>query len=99
MSSDMIESQNKSDSTNEQHDTTHIGNKLPFSCLLSALRVFFIALVLFCPKVYLANNIYYISKEIASLQVSRDILEEQNKGLKREREDIEFAFKVLNVTN
>ncbi|MGX3098403.1 hypothetical protein [Helicobacter sp. 23-1046] len=98
MPSDATQSHNKQDSINTQHNL-HARHKLPFAYLLSALRIFFIALVLFCPKVYLANNIYYISKEIANLQVSRDILEEQNKQLKREREDIEFAFRVLNVTN
>lgn len=98
MPSDATQSHNKQDSINAQHNL-HARHKLPLTYLLSALRIFFIALVLFCPKVYLANNIYYISKEIANLQVSRDILEEQNKQLKREREDIEFAFRVLNVTN
>lgn len=90
--------ENELDFPNEQN-TQPVRNELSFAYLLSALRMFVIALVLFCPKVYLANNIYYISKEISSLQVSRDILEEQNKRLKREREDIEFAFRVLNVTN
>ena len=98
MPSDATQSHNKQDSITTQHNL-HARHKLPFAYLLRALRIFFIALVLFCPKVYLANNIYYISKEIANLQVSRDILEEQNKQLKREREDIEFAFRVLNVTN
>lgn len=98
MPSDATQSHNKQDSINAQHNL-HARHKLSIAYLLSALRIFFIALALFCPKVYLANNIYYISKEIANLQVSRDILEEQNKQLKREREDIEFAFRVLNVTN
>ena len=64
--------------------------------LVFGFCLFFGALALFFPKIYLANSIYYLSKDIASLQTTREILSEEHKKLRREREDIEFLFGVLD---
>ena len=69
-------------------------NFLDTRMLFLAFCMLFGTLVLFFPKIYLANNIYYLSKEIATLQTNKEILNEENKKLRRELEDITFQFVV-----
>ena len=64
--------------------------------LLYAFVVFFWFLVLCLPKIYLTNVIYTTSKEVLNLQTSKEILFEENKKLRRELEDIDFRFRVLD---
>lgn len=64
--------------------------------LLYGFGMFFVILGLCFPKIYLTNTIYATSKEVLSLQTSREILYEENKKLRRELEDIDFRFRVLD---
>lgn len=57
------------------------------------LRGFFIIFMIFCvfaPKVYVSNQIYYLSRDIAKTSYHLDLLNEENKNLKQELEDFRF---------
>ncbi|MGI0438967.1 hypothetical protein ACRE1S_00280 [Helicobacter himalayensis] len=88
--------QNFQDSIKEALTKDLDDNGLSLRELVLGFCLFFGVLALFFPKIYLANSIYYLSKEIASLQTTREILSEEYKKLRREREDIEFLFGVLD---
>ncbi|WP_147288659.1 MULTISPECIES: hypothetical protein [unclassified Helicobacter] len=93
---DFQTSQNSQDSIKEALVKDLDDNGLGVRELVFGFCLFFGALALFFPKIYLANSIYYLSKDIASLQTTREILSEEHKKLRREREDIEFLFGVLD---
>ncbi|WP_238699256.1 hypothetical protein [Helicobacter sp. MIT 05-5294] len=59
-----------------------------FVCLV--LACMFVALLLFIPKVYICNNIYYVSRNLIQLQAQLDSLNEENKYIKKQLEDIKF---------
>ena len=50
----------------------------------------FFVLLLFIPKIYIRNNIYYTSRNIVQLQTQLDSLNEENKQIKKQLEDIKF---------
>lgn len=61
-----------------------------------SFAILFAILLLFVPKIYLASTIYYLSKEITSLQAQHDMLLEENKHLKHDVEDLRYEFLILN---
>ena len=54
----------------------------------------FFALVLFFPKIYFMNNIYYVSKDINKLYAHYISLKEENKFLAQQLEDMKFKNQV-----
>lgn len=60
-----------------------------------AFIILFVILILFVPKIYLTSTIYYLSKEITSLQAQHNILLEENKHLKHDVEDLRYEFLIL----
>lgn len=52
------------------------------------------ALVLFVPKIYLINNIYYTSKDINKLYAHYTSLKEENKFLAQQLEDMKFKNQI-----
>ena len=69
---------------------------LGFKELRNAFILVLLVLLLCVPKVYLANTIYYLSKDIINLQTQYDILLDENKRLKHEMEDLRYKFLILN---
>ena len=69
---------------------------LGFKELRNAFILVLLVLLLCVPKVYLANTIYYLSKDIINLQTQYDILLDENKRLKHEVEDLRYKFLILN---
>lgn len=57
-------------------------------CIMLGLMLFVLAL--FIPKIYIRNNIYYTSRNIIQLQAQLDSLNEENKYIKKQLEDIKF---------
>lgn len=55
-----------------------------------------ITLVLFMPKIYLQNNIYYVSKDINKLNSQYISLKEENKFLKQQHEDALFKNQITD---
>jgi len=56
----------------------------------------FIALALFLPKIYIANQIYYISRDIADISGKRDMLLEENRALSIKLENLRYKNQILN---
>jgi len=56
---------------------------------------FLLALILFVPKIYLRNNIYYISRDINKLQVQYNSLKEEHKFLKQQHDDALFKNQIM----
>ena len=55
-----------------------------------------IALALAIPKIYLRNNIYYLSKDINKLNTHYISLSEENKFLKQQHEDAQFKNQIMD---
>ena len=69
---------------------------LDFRTLVSAYEALFIALALFLPKIYITNQIYYISREIGDLSGKRDVLLEENRELRLKLERMKYKNQILD---
>ncbi|GGD34115.1 hypothetical protein GCM10012288_05130 [Malaciobacter pacificus] len=68
----------------------------PKTALLLVLTILIFALVLFIPKIYLRNNIYYVSKDINKLYAHYISLQEENKFLAQQLEDMKFKNQIID---
>ncbi|MDD6056425.1 MAG: hypothetical protein SOW25_05605 [Helicobacter sp.] len=66
------------------------GGEIPLKFVLISFLCMIIALALFVPKIYIRNNIYYLSRDIIALRAQLDSLGEENKYIKKQLEDIKF---------
>ena len=64
--------------------------EISFKMVCISIGIMFFALLLFIPKIYIRNNIYYTSRNITQLQTQLDSLVEENKQIKKQLEDIKF---------
>lgn len=64
--------------------------------LIIVLSTLIISLALFFPKIYLANNIYYISKDINKLYANYISLKEENRFLQQQLEDMKFKNQIID---
>ena len=62
--------------------------------IIIAFGLLFIALILYIPKIYFTNNIYYVSKDINKLYAHYISLKEENKFLAQQLEDMKFKNQV-----
>ncbi|TLP36231.1 hypothetical protein [Arcobacter arenosus] len=62
--------------------------------ILIVFGILLIALILFVPKLYIMNNIYYKSKDINKLYAHYISLKEENKFLAQQLEDMKFKNQV-----
>ena len=69
---------------------------LDFRTLVLAYAALFIALTLFLPKIYITNQIYYISREIGDLSGKRDVLLEENRELRLKLERMKYKNQILD---
>ncbi len=65
--------------------------------LFVAYAILFLVLLLFMPQVYLANNIYYASKNINYLKSQREALRDENGDLQQKLESLKFNFLTLEI--
>lgn len=65
--------------------------------LFVAYAILFFILLLFMPQVYLANNIYYASKNINDLKSQREALRDENGDLQQKLESLKFNFLTLEI--
>lgn len=63
---------------------------ISFRFVMICLCVMFLVFLLFLPKIYIRNNIYYASRNIIQLQAQLDSLNEENKFIKKQLENIKF---------
>ena len=64
--------------------------------LYRVLFLLVIILVVFFPKIYLRNNIYYVSKDINDLNTQYISLKEENRFLKQQHEDALFQNQIMD---
>lgn len=55
-----------------------------------------LALFIYIPKIYYRNNIYYISKDINKLYAHYISLQEENKFLAQQLEDMKFENQIID---
>lgn len=67
-----------------------------FNQLLFAILLIGFAIVIFVPQIYIRNNIYYLSREIATLRSQESVLSEENKELKKALENMRFQNQILD---
>ena len=60
-----------------------------FTLLIFALAVYF-------PKIYLRNNIYYVSKDVNKLYAHYISLQEENRFLSQQLEDMKFKNQIID---
>lgn len=63
--------------------------------LFAALCIIF-AVVVFVPKIYITSNIYYLSRDIATLRTQESVLSEENKELNKRLENMRFQNQILD---
>lgn len=66
------------------------------SALLGVLAMLLIILTLYIPKIYLRNNIYYVSRDINKLYDNYISLKEENRFLAQQLEDMKFKNQIMN---
>lgn len=64
--------------------------------ILIVFTIFMVALTLYFPKIYLRNNIYYVSRDINKLQDNYISLKEENTFLKQQLEDMKFKNQIMD---
>ncbi len=64
--------------------------------LFIVFLLFILAAILFLPKIYFANNIYYTSKDINRLYAHYVSLQEENKFLSQQLEDMKFKNQIID---
>ncbi|MGM0622503.1 MAG: hypothetical protein ACQESH_00635 [Campylobacterota bacterium] len=75
-----------------REDATSVINIFTFFIIIFSIVLF---LILFVPKVYLANEIYYKSQDIQKLRVQVQSLEEEKIVLERKIESMKFQNSVI----
>lgn len=71
------------------------GISLPL--LICVFVVLLIVLILFAPKIYLTNNIYYTSRSIQKLKAQESLLKEERRRLELELEKQRFKYTIENM--
>lgn len=74
-----------------------LDKKSEIIALFVAYLILFFVLLLFMPQVYLANNIYYASKNINYLKSQREALRDENGDLQQKLESLKFNFLTLEI--
>lgn len=69
---------------------------LSFHHLLFAFLLLAFSCAVFVPQIYIRNNIYYLSREIGTLRSQESVLNEENKEIKKELENMRFKNQILD---
>ncbi|MFA9374376.1 MAG: hypothetical protein ACERKK_09470 [Poseidonibacter sp.] len=64
--------------------------------LIIVFLMLILATILYFPKIYFRNNIYYISKDINKLYAHYISLQEENKFLAQQLEDMKFKNQIMD---
>jgi len=70
---------------------------LDFKVLLLVIVAFLVGFLLFVPKIYLKNEIYYISRDVGKLYGQYQTLKEENRDFKEKIEVMNFRNQVIDV--
>jgi cell division protein FtsL len=78
------------------HPDTKEQNLSP-KVLLGTYAAIILALALLLPRIYIKNQIYYISRDISALWSEYSILVEENRDLRQKVESVRFKHQVLDT--
>ncbi|WNY99156.1 hypothetical protein SUSP_001574 [Sulfurospirillum sp. 'SP'] len=82
----------------EQYDAEQkVEKNLDFRFLLLVYMAMFVAFLVILPKIYIKNQIYYMSRDISKLYGEYSILKEENRVLKQNLENIRFKNQILDT--
>lgn len=82
----------------EQYDAGQkVEKNLDFRFLLLVYMAMFVAFLVILPKIYIKNQIYYMSRDINKLYGEYSILKEENRVLKQNLENIRFKNQILDT--
>ena len=74
-----------------------VEKNLDFRFLMLVYMVMFVAFLLILPKIYIKNQIYYMSRDIHKLYSAYSIPNEENRVLKQNLENIRFKNQILDT--
>ncbi|CAM2734143.1 membrane protein [Campylobacter hyointestinalis] len=80
-------------SHDEYQKTEH---NLSVRSLFTAYLIVLLILAVALPKIYIANEIYYTSRDIAELRNKLNVLLEENKELKSKLEKIRYKNQIID---
>ena len=72
---------------------------LSFVSLLIAFGIVGLVLFITLPKIYIANEIYYTSRDIGTLRDKLGVLSEENRELKNKLERIRYKNQIIDNMN
>lgn len=72
---------------------------LTFVKLLIAYFSVALILVIFIPKIYITNKIYYISRDVSDLREELNLLLEENRELKTKLQQIRYKNQIIDNIN
>ena len=82
----------------DQYDAEQkVEKNLDFRFLLLVYMAMFVAFLVILPKIYIKNQIYYMSRDISKLYGEYSILKEENRVLKQNLENIRFKNQILDT--
>lgn len=82
----------------EEYDAQlKVEKNLDFRFLMLVYMVMFVAFLLILPKIYIKNQIYYMSRDIHKLYSEYSILSEENRVLKQNLENMRFKNQILDT--
>ena len=73
-----------------------VEKNLDFRFLLLVYMVMCVGFLLILPKIYIKNQIYYMSRDISKLYGEYSILKEENRVLKQNLENMRFKNQILD---
>ena len=82
----------------EEYDAEgRVEKNLDFRFLMLVYMVIFVAFLLILPKIYIKNQIFYMSRDIHKLYSEYSILSEENRVLKQNLENMRFKNQILDT--
>ncbi len=66
------------------------------SSIIIIFSTMFVVLLIFMPKIFLRNNIYYVSKDINKLHLHNIALKEENKFLEQQLEKMKYKNQIMD---
>lgn len=93
-----IKEENVKVNLKEKEDLLNHSNEgIDINSIFLAYAILFFMLLVFVPKIYLSNNIYYSSKNINYLQSQKEALKNENSDLQKKLESAKFGFLTLDI--
>ncbi|WP_104713411.1 hypothetical protein [Helicobacter cetorum] len=94
-----VEDKEKKELFAEEVQREELSYGLSSRILLAVLILGIISIGVLVPKIYLSNNIYYVSRKIDALQDQQRLLLEEQQILKNELEKERFRYYIENSEN